>query len=385
MNEELKKLYDTDTKKNNTLIELNTEQYKRLKEYSIHLSKIKVDTDNNLILYGKTRYGKNVSTTKQSLRYSGNKKSRWINMKKSSRNMVLFLADKNECINTFKNIFVVGTVMTYNHKKKKEEVNHNPQMSGIVVLMMAVLRHNAHETTWIKNIHAMARGCKTNSLSSYSHHGTQGFVYSFGNKPLYGNNAGSSVSTYVNKRSKVEAKNIQISQDAKYLEMISAKALEYGISKISEVFPEIKHVLSPIINAAFDKQCEEGLELLDNIHASDNGCWNSFIFVNGRTHKFHRENDCAYTCITVPKQFINKGEHVKQRPAFIFKIDEEQELSIEMSDDLSFFYNASFLTHRQSYTHADEKGIDADTFFNVSSYANEKLFNHLRQSFNRLS
>ena len=46
------------------------------------------------------------------------------------------------------------------------------------------------------------------------------------------------------------------------------------------------------------------------------------------------------------------------------------------------FYNASFLTHRQSYV--PPPGDETQKFYNISSYANEKLFNHLRKSFQRL-
>ena len=53
-----------------------------------------------------------------------------------------------------------------------------------------------------------------------------------------------------------------------------------------------------------------------------------------------------------------------------------------MSDDLSFFYNASFLTHRQFFDPSSSD--DLDKFYNISTYANEKLFNHLRKSFHRL-
>ena len=142
-------------------------------------------------------------------------------------------------------------------------------------------------------------------------------------------------------------------------------------------------LICPIINAAFDRQCDNGLELLQSRDASDNGNWNSFLFVNGRTEKFHREDDCAYTYITVPNHYIDKTQHCTNQASFLFQIDEERILSINMTNDLSFFYNASFLTHRQSYIRSPDE--DKNNFYNISSYSNEKLFNHLRQSFKRLN
>ena len=379
MNDTLSNVYNTNTRQNNILLELDMVQYNRLKEHCIHLSKIRLNKMKNVIFYDWIRYGEKVSTTKQHLRCSGNKRSRWINMKKSKRKMVLFTAFKEECLSTFPNTHVFGTVMTY---KPKFEGDLCPPMSGIVVLMTAVIRNIINESTWTTNIHDMAKGCKTNSLSSYSHHGTKGFVYSFGNKPLYGNNNGSSVSVYATKKSKVPIRDAIIAQDAKYLENIASIALDHGISKLKNIFPEIHLLLSPFINAAFDKQSKEGIQLLDPRCTSNNGLWESFLFVNGRTDNFHREYDCAYTYITVPKQSINSQQHFTHQPTFMFQINEDQKISLQMTNDLSFFYNASFITHRQSYFPPVDN--DDQPFYNISSYANEKLFNHLRKSFHRL-
>ena len=85
--------------------------------------------------------------------------------------------------------------------------------------------------------------------------------------------------------------------------------------------------------------------------------------------------------ITVPNQHIDREKHPSQQPAFIFKINEQQNITLPLTSDVTFFYNASFLTHRQSYTPTETK--DSHKFYNISSYANEKIFNHLRLSFER--
>ena len=46
INDTLSNLYDGDTRKNNSLIEHNTVQYKRLKDYCVHLSNISADNIN---------------------------------------------------------------------------------------------------------------------------------------------------------------------------------------------------------------------------------------------------------------------------------------------------------------------------------------------------
>ena len=85
---------------------------------------------------------------------------------------------------------------------------------------------------------------------------------------------------------------------------------------------------------------------------------------------------------TIPKQTFKTSKAGNTHSTFLFQLDEDRVLSISMTDNLTFFYNGSFVTHCQSY----EPSIDdpINKFYNVSSYANEKLFNHIRNSFVRL-
>ena len=39
-------------------------------------------------------------------------------------------------------------------------------------------------------------------------------------------------------------------------------ALDYGITKVRNIMPEIKHILCTIINAAFRKQTKEGIDMI---------------------------------------------------------------------------------------------------------------------------
>ena len=95
--------------------------------------------------------------------------------------------------------------------------------------------------------------------------------------------------------------------------------------------------------------------------------------MNGKTDNFHRENDCAYTFITVPNQILTKRKHILEQPHFFFQIKEDMKLSLLLTDDTIFLYNASVLTHIQSYYHNQ----DDNYFYNISKYANNKIFNHL--------
>ena len=76
----------------------------------------------------------------------------------------------------------------------------------------------------------ITKKCKDNSLKSYNHHGTNGYAYSFGNKPLYGNKDGSSVGIYSNKKSKDESKQYSINSKATMLESICSASIKQGIN-----------------------------------------------------------------------------------------------------------------------------------------------------------
>lgn len=63
----------------------------------------------------------------------------------------------------------------------------------------------------------------------------------------------------------------------------------------------------------------------------------------------------------------------------MFKIDKERQLILPLLYNLTFLFNVTFLSHCQSYTTITDK--NSPRFYNISSYANEKLLNCLRTSF----
>ena len=124
---------------------------------------------------------------------------------------------------------------------------------------------------------------------------------------------------------------------ANELEEMCYDALFCGLSSMKHIVPEIIYLLCPIINAVFDRQCSEGLHRLHRRKLSNQGCWNSFLFIDGKTNTFHRENDIAYTMITVPKQEINRNLHPSYKPEFLFQINEAYILTVSFMNDELFF------------------------------------------------
>ena len=193
MNRVLSSLYHGCTKNNTTVMELNTTQYNRLKENCIMVSNLRVDSELNHIYYDKVTFGKKTSLTKKKKNIGTDKNNLWINVHKTKSRLVLITAPKAEYLRTFPNTHVFGTVLTYSHSKKPEAT---PPMSGYIILMLSAISFEKCKFTFSNEIYDIAAKSKANSLKSFEHHGTKGYNYSFGNKPLYGSVNGSSVSTY---------------------------------------------------------------------------------------------------------------------------------------------------------------------------------------------
>ena len=85
----------------------------------------------------------------------------------------------------------------------------------------------------------------------------------------------------------------------------------------------------------------------------------------------------------VPVQEFDWKRRNSQKPVFIFKTNDETKLVLPLQNNTSFMHSGKFVTHRQNYqTNTD---CNCDPFLNFASYSNEKLFNHLRKTFERLT
>ena len=109
---------------------------------------------------------------------------------------------------------------------------------------------------------------------------------------------------------------------------------------------------------------------------------NLHIFVDSCTANYHVEKDCAYTCIHVPNQDFQKEKDICEQPGFVFQFNDSQRFLLPFNRMVSTIYNAQCLSHRQVYYPEEE---EREIFFNVATYANEKMFNHLRKTIIRLS
>ena len=78
------------------------------------------------------------------------------------------------------------------------------------------------------------------------------------------------------------------------------------------------------------------MNLLNELNTGEEGFWNAFLFVDGRTEKFHTEKYCAYTLITVPIQSVHNITSISERKKILFKLYEERHLFFPLNPTLSF-------------------------------------------------
>ena len=121
---------------------------------------------------------------------------------------------------------------------------------------------------------------------------------------------------------------------------------------------------------------------MTNISTSVSGYWNTMLYFNGTPSKLHTDKDCSYTLITVPKQMSAVSKNHRNQPMFLFKFNDKDKHIIPLASGVSFVYNGQCITHRQLCV-SNNKDTE-NKFYNISSYANGKLFNHLRKTFSRL-
>ena len=97
--------------------------------------------------------------------------------------------------------------------------------------------------------------------------------------------------------------------------------------------------------------------------------------------KYHTEPDYSYTVIRVPQQNAMTGLY----PSFLFKINDTITLSLEMKQKTSFIFSGTFLTQRQSIIRSNKVKPGQGLFFNISTYGNQRLLNHVIKSCERMS
>ena len=117
------------------------------------------------------------------------------------------------------------------------------------------------------------------------------------------------------------------------------KEINTSIELISKVIPNIKHMISPIIDTADAMQNTIGNVNLKRSEIAFQGCWNVFLSVNAMTEHLHTENDCGYTVIKIPLQDCNWKSRENDNPIFLFNINEKTNIVLPLKNVTSFMYS----------------------------------------------
>ena len=105
------------------------------------------------------------------------------------------------------------------------------------------------------------------------------------------------------------------------------------------------------------------------------GMVSAYICINAETYDLHIETDCAYTMIISP--LCASGINANGKYVFEFEWKGEDEMiQLILNQRSTVYYNGHGIGHRQKVLRNKVYGSGGD-FWNIISYENKKLFNHI--------
>lgn len=355
-------------------------------------------------------YGCNIRSNKAS--YADNDrlhKYDKINLHKIKRKFIAITANKSEIVDNQQDIVTVAA--SYRRSSKDFQKKYSDTASGVVLLFIVVFDTDINERhfSWTDEHYNKLKYSKNNILASSKskHFNSTGQYYSFGNKGNFGMIGTSSVGIYCSKSYKNIKSNEKAKKYAKEMEDIAGNEVKVAVKNIGCIIPNVHKLISPVVDVAYDMQDSHGSVNLTNVNTSSSGLWQSKVCINASTEKWHTENDASYTLVSVPKQ--SSIENV----VFFFKFNSNKCIGIPMKSGVSFISSMKLLTHRQQVIAHANRTLDPpvnleqlrqerrlntgainnpenvttprpnQNYVNVCSYANKKLFSHIRTSFNR--
>jgi hypothetical protein len=208
----------------------------------------------------------------------------------------------------------------------------NGHPSGIVVLMACISRPIQNlEKTWNHDDYKRVKKCKPNILQTSNHHQSMGYYAFFGNKGSYETLNDSSVRQYKNKKNSCSAKQLLIDQDASRYEKLCANEVARSVNDLCKIMPNIRSVISPVIETSFNLQRLESKSLnLKQTSAITEGCWQTSICIDAETKEFHTEHVCTYTLISIPDQNIKKNIPNPIEYNFLFNLTTKQSINVPL-------------------------------------------------------
>ncbi len=287
--------------------------------------------------YKTIAYGKNVVCFNENIE---NHKCNRLVLKRTKSNYIFILAQKDELTASNRNLYIIPSTLGksgYDNCSFKK----NCDGSGSVIISYILLRKDNSESTndWSNSSICDLKRCKTNICKGNgTHFGSSGYYASFGNRANYNTINDSSITTYVNKKSKNIIRQKDINEMTSKFENMCSDELSIASTAFGKRISRIDMLLCPSLNVAYMKKQKNGNDILKAVVSSDTLMWQSQICVNASTAMFHNENDCTYTVITVPKKILLTKKKQRNVPCFLLHLNECNIVSIPMVNQLSFFF-----------------------------------------------
>ena len=245
-----------------------------------------------------------------------------------------------------------------------------------MLALIGLNRQQKGHITWNKSHNKMMKKYRKNIIQgSNKHHDSRGYYYAYGNKAYYGMVGDSSVGQHTSKNC-----SLKTCLEGLGVTELSQMGLQCGITELQRHITNLPSLISPIIGIAQTQQKVKGDINLKEISSSKDGLWQINMCVNAETTQYHIERDCTYTIIHVPQQ-VKCNDNSKHH--FMFKKADDMNIAIPIQIGTTILFTSQFLTHRQSGP--IDSTVDNDTFFNFTSYGNEKLFRHIKKSMARVN
>ena len=140
--------------------------------------------------------------------------------------------------------------------------------------MYCVDDHQCHVTDWEWNesVFKAIKTSKNNVITKKNNHnGSSGYYYSYGNRSNFGMIDGSSVRQYSHKKFKDDVKTTKAHVIDSLVDKISSHELGAGIDSLSRRIHNLKDIISPIIDAAYQQQSHRGTVNLKRVEAAEYG------------------------------------------------------------------------------------------------------------------
>ena len=191
--------------------------------------------------------------------------------------------------------------------------------------------------------------------------------------------------------------------------MASANEVKTVVKDLGGIIPNVHRLISQVVDVAYNMQATCGSVNLQRVETTSSGLWQSKVCINVSTDKWHTENDCSYTLVSMPKQ------EYKPNYVFFFQLNSKKQIGIPIVAGVSFMSSMKLLTHRQQKIADYNRRFDGasiidgpgwqararetsqvppqttntsperlcNNFVNICLYANRRLFTHIRTSLNR--